>query len=58
MDVPGEGVRLSHDKSRRNQDQMDKSLLRKEIIRSALSTPRKAHSESRYGLRMWKHLQG
>ena len=40
-----------------NQDQMDKSLLGKEIIRLPLPIPWKAPLESRYGFAIWKHHQ-
>ena len=60
MDIPRDAERLSHVKklNSSNQKQTDKSLLGKESIRPAILTPQKVRLESRYGLTMWKHLQG
>ena len=60
LDIPREGVRLPHVKKigSSNLDQTEKFLLGRERIKPAHPTPRKARLESRYGLIMWKHLQG
>lgn len=60
MGIPKKGIRFPHVKKAGsiNQDQMQKFLLGRGIIRRVLPTPRKARTDSSYGLAMRKHFQG
>ena len=57
MDISWEWIRL--EKNGQQQPRMNCQIpTRQERIRQALPTPWKVCRESRYGLTIWKHLQG